>query len=73
VEAVAQIKVKSDPESILTAAEQFLTKPPEEREGLNPPGDGRSPARIIGQLTVEEIVKQPEMVGDRMRSTCATT
>jgi flotillin len=26
---------------------------------------------IIGQLTVEEIVKQPEMVSDRMRSTCA--
>src|SRR5213076_1578238 len=26
VEAVAQIKVKSDPESIQTAAEQFLTK-----------------------------------------------
>ena len=34
VEAVAQIKVKSDPESILTAAEQFLTKAPVEREGL---------------------------------------
>src|SRR3954452_16165120 len=34
VEAVAQIKVKSDPESILTAGEQFLTKSPEEREGL---------------------------------------
>src|ERR1700716_866178 len=34
VEAVAQIKVKSDPESIRTAAEQFLTKPPEEREAL---------------------------------------
>src|SRR5215471_12802075 len=34
VEAVAQIKVKSDRESILTAAEQFLTKPAEEREGL---------------------------------------
>src|SRR3954454_25049583 len=32
VEAAAQIKVKSDPESILTAAEQFLTKTPEERE-----------------------------------------
>src|SRR4051794_33172392 len=28
VEAVAQIKVKSDPESIQTAAEQFLTKTP---------------------------------------------
>src|SRR5205814_5169145 len=27
VEAVAQIKVKADPESIRTAAEQFLTKP----------------------------------------------
>src|SRR3954464_11938104 len=34
VEAVAQIKVKSDPDSIRTAAEQFLTKPQEEREGL---------------------------------------
>src|SRR5437016_1957341 len=71
VEAVAQIKVKSDPESILTAAEQFLTKPPEEREGLiRLVMDGHLRG-IIGQLTVEEIVKQPEMVGDRMRSTCA--
>src|SRR5438034_8757515 len=26
VEAVAQIKVRSDPESVITAAEQFLTK-----------------------------------------------
>src|SRR5215510_4981381 len=34
VEAVAQIKVKSDHESVLTAAEQFLTKTPEEREAL---------------------------------------
>src|SRR3981189_294734 len=34
VEAVAQIKVKSDLESIQTAAEQFLTKEPQEREGL---------------------------------------
>src|SRR5437763_15349007 len=71
VEAVAQIKVKSDPESILTAAEQFLTKPPEEREGLiRLVMEGRLRG-IIGQLTVEEIVKQPEMVGERMRSTCA--
>src|SRR6516225_9338946 len=34
VEAVAQLKVRSDNESILTAAEQFLTKIPPEREGL---------------------------------------
>src|SRR5665811_1612197 len=26
---------------------------------------------IIGQLTVEQIVKEPEMVAERMRSTCA--
>ena len=26
---------------------------------------------IIGQLTVEQIVKEPEMVGERMRATCA--
>src|SRR5271169_7084909 len=34
VEAVAQIKVRSDQESILTAAEQFLSKTPQQREGL---------------------------------------
>jgi flotillin len=71
VEAVAQIKVKSDPESILTAAEQFLTKAPEEREGLIRLVMEGHLRGIIGQLTVEEIVKQPEMVGERMRSTCA--
>jgi flotillin len=71
VEAVAQIKVKSDPESILTAAEQFLTKPPGEREGLIRLVMEGHLRGIIGQLTVEEIVKQPEMVGERMRSTCA--
>src|SRR5262249_24019427 len=71
VEAVAQIKVKSDRESILTAAEQFLTKPPEEREGLIRLVMEGHLRGIIGQLTVEEIVKQPEMVGERMRSICA--
>src|SRR5579862_8142151 len=71
VEAVAQIKVKSDPESILTAAEQFLTKPPSDREALIRLLMEGHLRGIIGQLTVEEIVKQPEMVADRMRSTCA--
>jgi len=71
VEAVAQIKVKSDPESILTASEQFLTKTDEEREGLIRLVMEGHLRGIIGQLTVEEIVKQPEMVGDRMRATCA--
>src|SRR5229473_1107749 len=71
VEAVAQIKVKSDQESILTAAEQFLTKTPDQRESLIKLVMEGHLRGIIGQLTVEEIVKQPEMVGDRMRSTCA--
>jgi len=71
VEAVAQIKVKSDPESILTASEQFLTKPAPEREALIRLVMEGHLRGIIGQLTVEEIVKQPEMVADRMRSTCA--
>src|SRR6201984_557197 len=71
VEAVAQIKVKSDTESILTAAEQFLTKTAQVREGLRRLVMEGHLRGIIGQLTVEEIVKQPEMVGDRMRSTCA--
>jgi len=71
VEAVAQIKVKSDHESILTAAEQFLSKTPAQREGLIRLVMEGHLRGIIGQLTVEEIVKQPEMVADRMRATCA--
>src|SRR5437016_2708019 len=72
VEAVAQIKVKSDPESIITASEQFLTKTENQREGLIRLVMEGHLRGIIGQLTVEEIVKQPEMVGDRMRGTCAS-
>jgi flotillin len=71
VEAVAQIKVKSDDISIKTAAEQFLTKTPQQREGLIRLVMEGHLRGIIGQLTVEQIVKEPEMVGDRMRSTCA--
>src|SRR5260221_2777210 len=42
-EAGAQIKVKSDPESIQTAAEEFPTKTDQDRESLNRLGaeDGR--------------------------------
>src|SRR5258708_31061571 len=35
VEAVAQIKVKSDDVSVQTASEQFLTNTPQQREGLS--------------------------------------
>src|SRR6516164_11430498 len=71
VEAVAQIKVKSDPESIITAAEQFLTKSDGEREGLIRLVMEGHLRGIIGQLSVEQIVKEPEMVVDRVRTTCA--
>ena len=71
VEADAQIKVKSDPESIQTAAEQLLTKTDAAREGLIRLVMEGHLRGIIGQLSVEQIVKEPEMVGDRMRATCA--
>jgi flotillin len=71
IDAVTQLKVKSDLESVKTAAEQFLDKSAEAREGvirLVMEGHLRG---IVGQLTVEHIVKEPEMVGDKVRSTCA--
>ncbi|MDE1162884.1 MAG: SPFH domain-containing protein [Acidobacteriaceae bacterium] len=71
VEAVAQIKVRSDETSIMTSAEQFLTKTPMEREGLIRLVMEGHLRGIIGQLTVEQIVKEPEMVGERMRATCS--
>jgi len=71
VEAVAQIKFKSDVESILTGGEQFLRKTPVERENLIRLSMEGHLRGIVGQLTVEAIVKQPEMVADRMRETVA--
>src|SRR6202171_5995112 len=67
VEAVSQIKVKSDPESIRTAAEQFLTKPPAEREALLRLVMEGHLRGIVGLLQVEEIVKEPEVVAGRAR------
>src|SRR5262245_16216095 len=71
IDAVTQLKVKNDLESIRTAAEQFLDKTSALREAairLVMEGHLRG---IVGQLTVEQIVKEPEMVGDKVRSTCA--
>src|SRR5919202_3530517 len=71
VEAVAQIKVKSDPESVRTAAEQFLTKTAGEREGLIRLVMEGHLRGIVGLMTVEQIVKEPEMVAGRVRQTVA--
>src|SRR5579859_6344780 len=69
VEAVTQIKVRSDDESVKTAAEQFLSKTQEDRENmirLIMEGHLRG---IVGQLTVEDLVKDPESVGSKMLRT----
>jgi flotillin len=71
VEAVTQLKVRSDRDSILTAAEQFLSKSDNEREGLIRLVMEGHLRGIVGQLTVEQLVKEPEMVSEKMRSTCS--
>src|SRR5215467_13509297 len=69
VEAVTQIKVRSDDESVKTAAEQFLSKSQQEREGLIRLVMEGHLRGIVGQLTVEELVKDPENVGAKMLKT----
>ena len=69
VEAVTQLKVHSDDKSILNAAEQFLSKTDEDREGLIRLVMEGHLRGIVGQLTVEQLVKEPEMVSEKMRLT----
>ena len=69
VEAVTQIKVRSDEQSIRTAAEQFLSKPQEDRENLIRLVMEGHLRGIVGQLTVEDLVKDPENVGGKMLKT----
>jgi flotillin len=71
VEAVAQLKIRSDATSIKTAAEQLLTKSADERQEMIQLVMSGHLRGIVGQLAVEEIVKEPEMVGEKMRTTCA--
>ena len=72
VEAVTQLKVKSDQESIVTAAEQFLSKSWDDRQSvirLVMEGHLRG---VVGQLTIEQFVKEPEMVSEKMRQTSSS-
>ncbi|MBV9691170.1 MAG: flotillin family protein [Ktedonobacteraceae bacterium] len=69
VEAVTQIKVRSDEQSIRTAAEQFLSKTQDDRENLIRLVMEGHLRGIVGQLTVEELVKDPENVGSKMLRT----
>jgi flotillin len=69
VEAVTQIKVRSDEESIKTAAEQFLSKKQDAREDLIRLVMEGHLRGIVGQLTVEDLVKDPESVAEKMLRT----
>src|SRR5260370_2971234 len=69
VEAVAQLKVRSDTVSVRTASEQFLSKTPQQRDGLIRLAMEGHLRGIIGQLTVEQIVKEPEMLAGPIRAT----
>src|SRR5216684_157530 len=69
VEAVTQIKVRSDQASVKTAAEQFLSKPQDVRENLIRLVMEGHLRGIVGQLTVEDLVKDPENVGEKMLKT----
>ncbi len=69
VEAVTQIKVRSDEESVKTAAEQFLSKRQDERENLIRLVMEGHLRGIVGQLTVEDLIKDPENVGSKMLKT----
>src|SRR5579884_899846 len=72
VEAVTQIKVRSDEESVKTAAEQFLSKRQDDRENLIRLVMEGHLRGIVGQLTVEDLVKDPENVGSKMLKTVTT-
>lgn len=69
VEAVAQIKVESDPRNILKAAEQFLSKSEQERQDLIKLVLEGHLRGVIGLLTVEDIVKKPDVVVGKMHET----
>jgi flotillin len=69
VEAVTQIKVRSDEQSVKTAAEQFLSKHQEDRENLIRLVMEGHLRGIVGQLTVEDLIKDPESVGTKMLRT----
>lgn len=72
VDGVAQIKIKGDLDSIATAAEQFLGKPAEElREIATETFEGHLRS-ILGTMTVEEVYRNREMLGQEVQNQAAT-
>src|SRR5579864_3918126 len=71
VEAITQLKVENEDEKIKRAANQFLSKTEADREMMVRQVMEGHLRGIVGQLTVEQLVKDPELVSARMRETVA--
>lgn len=71
IEAVAQIKIKSDPRAVLTASEQFLDRAEDEKRSMILHSVEGHLRGIVGQLAVESILKTPDEINSKMRETCA--
>jgi flotillin len=71
VEAMAQIKVKPNPNSIHAAAEWFLTKTLEQREELIRQMMESHLRSVVARLTVEQMMREPERLADQLRDACA--
>lgn len=71
LEAVAQIKIKSDPTAILTASEQFIDRQEQDRETIILHSVEGHLRGLIGQLSVESILKTPDEINSKMRETCS--
>src|SRR5579864_7455253 len=71
VEAITQLKVENEDERIKRAANQFLSKTEDDRETMVRQVMEGHLRGIVGQLTVEQLVKDPELVSARMRETVA--
>jgi flotillin len=71
VRATALLKVRDSREGILTAAERFLNKTDGERVALLRPAMEAYLRSVVSRLAVEELVKEPQTVHDRMRASAA--
>ena len=71
VEAITQLKVENEGEKIKRAANQFLSRSEDDRELMVRQVMEGHLRGIVGQLTVEQLVKDPELVSARMRETVA--
>jgi flotillin len=71
VKASTQLKVENDVEKIKRAANQFLSKTGEERDAIVRQVIEGTLRGVIGQLSIEQLVKDPELVAARMRETVA--